>query len=973
MTLVSGSAGSGKTQFLVERAAERYASDPFAPTLVLVPTVRHADQFRRRLVDRCGVAVNLDVGTIGVFARRQERDDAVLAPDVAAELLQRATRQRIEGGGAAYFAPIADMPGLATLVGEAVSALVQDGVDPEALMRAASGSGDRSLAAVADIYTSYLDALSRREWLDPRMLPAVAARQIREGAAVPGQVLVDGFLFFRSAELELLAALAERTDVLVAFDPDAGDRARHTAAEIDRLFPEAERVATAHEPQAAEVGATTLRDAEAQLRAMVREIKERLTADRALRPSDFAVTFRQVMPGLALARHVFAEYELPFDPAAGERLARTPIGSWLLRLLRLPEHGWRMLDLIDLLSSGFIDRGRWQLDRGGIELVTRHARRNHLWSGMEELRRVAPGLEDDARVEGRAPDFAERLRAAAVAFTSALDELEALLDRPQPETAAAFARELDEALFGPSAIVRLDSERPASVDVEITALRRELSVFVAIDDALGGEPVDFAIFVARLEARMEAPAVVVREAGGVLFAPMHTLHGLRFAHVSVGGLVEGEFPAPRTARPLIDARGRALLAEAGLDLPPEARAAEDELWRTVASRAEHSMSLWRPRLDDRGRPRAASYYFDVLDATPTDQPQEIAPEGAASQRELAAALTGRWRAGEQRRPQEMAAWPVVRASVAVEQVRRSFDGAGEFEGVLPAASLERLTRPEAVWSASRFESYLTCSFQFFGGYGLRLNELDQEPDAADAATRGTVIHEMLEEALAPLAASERPLDRGSLDEALTRLRAEGPAIWERAPDEHGFGRSALWRIDGESVLVALEALLEREADRSSQLGITAIVGTEVDVSGEIGPADDPIRVIGKVDRLDRSDDRLQVVDYKSGRGIPRRDLVERRRVQLQLYTHLARQQFQEQRTVARYAYIDPRSERWQLDTGDADDATLIDEAIETVVAVRNAVRVGDLRVNPAVAACPSYCSFLNICRVNEFSRWKQWS
>ena len=148
MTLVSGSAGSGKTQFLVERAAERYASDPFAPTLVLVPTVRHADQFRRRLVDRCGVAMNLDVGTIGVFARRQERDDAVLAPDVAAELLQRATRQRIEGGGAAYFAPIADMPGLATLVGEAVSALVQDGVDPEALMRAASGSGDRSLAAV---------------------------------------------------------------------------------------------------------------------------------------------------------------------------------------------------------------------------------------------------------------------------------------------------------------------------------------------------------------------------------------------------------------------------------------------------------------------------------------------------------------------------------------------------------------------------------------------------------------------------------------------------------------------------------------------------------------------------------------------------------------------------------------------------------------------------------------------------------
>ena len=37
MTLVSGSAGNGKTQLLVEHAAERYASNPFAPTLVDLP------------------------------------------------------------------------------------------------------------------------------------------------------------------------------------------------------------------------------------------------------------------------------------------------------------------------------------------------------------------------------------------------------------------------------------------------------------------------------------------------------------------------------------------------------------------------------------------------------------------------------------------------------------------------------------------------------------------------------------------------------------------------------------------------------------------------------------------------------------------------------------------------------------------------------------------------------------------------
>ena len=593
ITLVSGPAGAGKTQFLVERAAGRYASDPFSSTLVLVPTVRHADQFRRRLVERCSVAFNLEVSTIGVFARGRTRDDAILASEVADELLQRVLRRRIEDGSASYFAPIADTPGLATLIGEAVSDLIQDGVGPEAFERAAADSGDASLAALADVYSSYLGELSGRGWSDPRMLATVAATEIRGDVATPGMVLVDSFQFFRSGELELLAALAERRDVLVAFDPDAGERARHTAAEIERLFPESERIAMDHEPAAAEVSATTLPDAEVQLRAMVREIKERLTTDRSLRPSDFAVTFRQVMPGLSLARHIFAEYELPFDPAAGERLTRTPIGSWLLRLLRLPERGWRMLDLVDLLSSGFIDRDRWGLDRGAVELVGRHARRNHLWSGMESLRRVSPGLERDAGADGRAPELAERLRAAAAGFSSALDELESLLEHQESEQPGVFARRLDEALFGQSAIVRLDPARPASVDIEISALRRELGSFVAIDEALGGEAVDFASFVSRLEARMEAPGVVVREAGGVLFAPMHTLHGLRFAHVSVGGLVEGEFPAPSTARRLLDTRARALLSEAGLDLPPGARAAEDELWRSVASRADGSMSLRR--------------------------------------------------------------------------------------------------------------------------------------------------------------------------------------------------------------------------------------------------------------------------------------------------------------------------------------------------------------------------------------------
>ena len=106
-------------------------------------------------------------------------------------------------------------------------------------------------------------------------------------------------------------------------------------------------------------------DAEAQLRGIARAIKQRLGENDALRPSDVAVAFRQASQHLPLARRVFAEYDLPFDPAAGERLASRPFGTWVLALLRLPAHDWRLTRLAELLRSAFLDHRRW-----GVEIDT---------------------------------------------------------------------------------------------------------------------------------------------------------------------------------------------------------------------------------------------------------------------------------------------------------------------------------------------------------------------------------------------------------------------------------------------------------------------------------------------------------------------------------------------------------------------------------------------------------------------------
>lgn len=980
LTIVSGPPGSGKTERLVALAAERVEVDRFAATLVLVPTARHGDQFRRRVVERCGVALNLDVTTLRFLARRVADTTAVPSIDVAAELLRRATHERIDAGAAGRFEPVAETPGLHALLTSAVSELVGADVEPSDLVEAAGRAGSEDHEALAAVYGAYRALLDEHGWRDPREAPTLAAEAIDAGAPLPGLVLVDSFEFLNPRELALVAALARRTDVAVALDREGSERARWTAERLGALVPDAATEELAPRPGSAAVTVRSAFDNEAQLREIARAIKQALAEDASLRPSDFAVVFRQVAPHLTLARRIFAEYDLPFDPAAGERLASRPFGAWVLQLLRLPQHDWRLTRLAALLRSAFLDRGAWGVEGDTVDHALRVGRDLKLFAGMDALRRVPRALAaraDDA-AEGR-ERYARRLRVALAAIESVTDGLAALLGGER-RAAGAWAAALDDALFGADGLVRPSVEGYDSLDVETSALRADLDALRAIDESLGGPAITLDEFADELEARMQRPATLLREAGGVLLAPMHTLHGLRFAYVFVGGLTEGEFPAPRRTGGFLDRRGRDLLHAGGLDLPPEPRATEDELWATASSRAGTGLSLWRPRFDAAGRPRAASWYWHdgaTGGAGQPDEPASIAPEDSASLRELAVSLSSGWRDGERRRPRGLDAWPlVVRTAAPVEQRRRSFAAAGAYEGDLAGiaapSAIERLTGGSARWSASRLESYRTCAFQFFGGYALRLREVEDEHTEADAAIRGNVVHDILEDALQPLADEGRALLPATVDGAVARMRDRGRELWDEAPATWSFGRAALWRYEWDNTADEMERLLRREAEENERLGVERIAGLESPIAGTAVPGVEPrMALVGKIDRADAGPNFIQIVDYKTGRAISRKDVDEGRRIQLQLYAIAAREQHGAERLVARYAYLRPPSSEWALDTADPADAALIEAVATHAKAARASVEGGDFRVNPQVPTCPSYCDFRHICRVNQFSRFKR--
>ncbi len=936
--------------------------------LVLVPTIRHGDQFRRRLVARCGVAFGLRVETLGQFCRALA-NDGIAEHGVAAELLRRTVLDSIDSGPAAYFAPLRDSTGLHQLVAAGVADLLSEAVDPTSLIGAAGASGDRGLIALAAIYGAYTAALASRGWTHPAQLSLVAARAIAAGTGVPPLVVVDGFQVLRGTELELIASLARRTEVIITLDPESGSRTAHTLAEIRARVPGAREVPLTPSSARAPVRAAkhSASDRESQLRAIAREVKQRLTDDPTLRPSDCAVAFRQVTPYLGLARQIFAEYDLPLDPAAGESLTSRPLGAWLRRLLHVATDGWRLRDVVAVLSSGFVNRRQWNLGPADISRFARRGREQHLWAGRDALDRIIEGIRDDAAQTGSAAQR-EALQRSAVSVGAAIEAFAALLERDAAPV-TTHAQALETALFGPQPLVRVAARQLPGVDVELEALRGYIRQAGRADDMLGATVVSFASFVEQLEETLEAPAVLLREAGGVLLAPLHTLHGLRFSHVAIGGLIEGEFPAPRTTAALLDRDARAALNAAGLRLPPEPRASEDELWASASTRADVSLSLWRSRLDQRGRPAAASFYFATA---PGDEETGRPPTPAetASRRELAIASTQAW-PSEAIRPPGLSPWPVVRLAVETEQRRRSRGHAGLFEGDLRPGLVPHLVGPDVTWSASRIESYRTCPFQFFGQYALRLRELEEESDTADAATRGTVIHAMLHDALAPLVRSQRPLTPGTLAEALDALRTSGPTTWTDAPARYGFGRAALWRLELDEVLPRLEELLAREAEANARLGVTRTLGAELELEATL-PLDPPLRVGARVDRVDLGSDLAVIVDYKSGRFIPRVQVEDGRRVQLQLYGYVVREHAEAARAVARYAWLNPPSREWDLDTSRAGDAALLDGVVEVAAATRDAIDAGDFRVAPQVATCPSYCAFQHVCRVNEVSRWKHW-
>ena len=145
--------------------------------------------------------------------------------------------------------------------------------------------------------------------------------------------------------------------------------------------------------------------------------------------------------------------------------------------------------------------------------------------------------------------------------------------------------------------------------------------------------VRFDTFGAGLETRIQRPTTLIREAGGG--AAGTDAHAARTpVRTSPSpGLPKANSRRRRGTGALLDREGAQRLGDAGLELPPESRAAEDELWTTVTTRGPISAHRsWRATAERRrqtcGRVvllRSGCAAVTNIEAAPV--PERAAPRG----------------------------------------------------------------------------------------------------------------------------------------------------------------------------------------------------------------------------------------------------------------------------------------------------------------------------------------------------------
>jgi len=890
------------------------------------------------------------------------------------------------------------------------------GVEPEEVeASAATLEGSAYLGDLATLYGGYEAVRQRTGRTDAHGIAREAIAQLRrDGEAWAGRpVLLYGFDDLTENQLELVATLAERTEVTVALPYEEGHPA--LAARGRLLGHLRERIGAAEElaldpnpgntvspllfhltlsfgqkrPARAEADGslTLLRSAGTRAEAeAIAAYVSRLVADGA--PHDqIAIALRDPSrrgPEIAAALEAndvatALEAEVP--------VARTGVGGALVALLDSEFGDRRAADFLRYL------RGPSSFSHRRVDWFERKLRRRR-------IRDAETALLLWQGEEGEPPRDLLRLREAAERSPAALAaEVGAL-------AATMAARPLRDEGDGP---------RPPRGDG--LELRAAAAISAALADLaelgdLAPRPAELAGTIAELDFRAWSGPVE----GRVRIASPYRLRAARFDHVLVGSLQDGEFPRrDRGADPFLSDAQRGTL---GLDPRRDSEAEERYLFHACLALPRRSLVLSYRDSDEDGAATARSPLLDDVRALLAPEPPKSGPDPveeeitvnrdlaevvaplaeASSEDELARALAAHGPSADLAallREAEVGGGTAARVVARVTAARRA-EAASRAPGPLTnPAALESLQQV-AAYGGTTLEEFDLCSYRWFAGHELDPQLLDPVPDPL---VQGGLMHEALDRLYRERPGGD-PLPRpGSLAAWQERGRdLVAEVVAERELGTHPAERAMARRVER-----LLERFLAEEAERQTGGFEPWLLEARF---GEHPDAERPVLDLGgwglhgAVDRVDRAaDGRAVVIDYKlAGQVTPREKFEERAKLQLPLYLLAIAEHWGAQPVGALYHPLRGTSTRrprgvvssevaedlagYNLYSGDVVDPEGLEELLEDsrqrAGAIVARMRGGEIRRDPGPRpglrghdVCPPYCTFASICRRDRSPRYEE--
>ena len=858
--------------------------------------------------------------TLARLARRAARRHGRLAPAVT-------RRQTLRAACASVFAE-EEAAGYANRGAAAVAAWLRAGL-PAA---APAGLSERT-ARWWQVASRYQQALRAQGAIDP----AEACRLVAADPPEPARLAVIGYPALDPDELLLLDALAGPGSLLVLpRDGSWTEAADASAAElVARGWHQRERDDPA---PAAQVEAWRASTVGAEVRAALAQVK-RLLHGAVREASEIAVVTREPERYADELRSVARSYGVPLRVERRVALRRTPLGAWLALLVEVLADDFPFEASAALLRHPFCGL----LDQEAFDAARRWRPR-----GLAAWRRaLSAGPQSErakAALAALAPMASGRVRPRGVSapgdaggWRSALEHLLAVMLLPSARTACevtllAWQRALDDAVapLAPSADTVAepgssddDPDPAAAVSAGRASGMHRGVLLRAVRDVL------------RVVTVADAAPAAAADAAAVRVVTPEALAGARVPMVLLLGAAEGIFPAPVVDPPLFDAVDRQELRAAGVAVPLPADQARRErlaawgVWRA----AEH---LWISYSEQTGRDaRLPSAFLAELGA----RAAPLAMERPASPAER--------RARDLARPEvpDDDADPVLRAARYAWRVELGRERAPErdgFDGVLGS----RFDAQGWRWSATQLTTFGQCRFRWLAQsvWGVR-EPLEGEVEVSPLL-RGSLYHHALHAALKAAVGL-----RG--EAARTAAAAALDAAFAAAERRTNVGAVPHWRHLRAEHLEHLRDLLRQPAFLADDHQVVLLETAFDDVWYGL-------RVIGRVDRIDRTPDGVMVIDYKTGAGRPlgargfdpeRLDLD----LQLPLYLDVAAPRLMPGERVAGARYFSLGAMR-EIPREPPDPA----ETADFVARLRRTLAVGDYPVEPSDAC--RYCPLEAACR-----------